>query len=169
MIIIVFGLPGSGKTYFAKALANTLHATYINSDTIRETFPDPNRFSRVDKNIVYDMMLNKMLTAMHEGKTVILDATFYKNDFRRRFTSYVREQGDLHFIQITADESVIKKRLAHRTNSHADFSIYQLVKADWDPVEFPHLTIQSTDHNINEMISKALEYLESVAAREKLN
>src|SRR5690242_2540123 len=141
MIIIVFGLPGSGKTYFAKALADTLHGTYINSDTIRETFPDPHRFSRVDKNIVYDMMLNKMLKAMHEGKTVILDATFYKNDFRRRFTSYVREHGVLHFIQIVADESVIKKRLSQRTDSHADFSIYQLVKSDWDPVEFPHLTI----------------------------
>ena len=168
MIIIVFGLPGSGKTYFAKALASTLDATYINSDTIRETFSDPNRFSRVDKNIVYDMLLNKMLKVMHQGKTVIVDATFYKNDFRRRFASYVREQDVLHFIQIVADESVIRKRLAQRTNSHADFSIYQLVKADWDPVEFPHLTIESTDSNINEMISRALEYVQPVEAREKL-
>jgi predicted kinase len=167
MIIIVFGLPGSGKTYFANALANTLHATYINSDNIRETFPDPNRYSRQDKNIVYDMMLSQTLKAMHEGKTVVLDATFYKNDFRRRFTSYVREQGVLHFIEIVADESLIKDRLSQRQDSHADFSIYRLVKADWDPAQFPHLTIQSTDNNLNEMISQALDYLQPIASTHK--
>lgn len=164
MIIIVFGLPGSGKTYFAKALSKKINASYINSDTIRETFPHPNRYSRQDKNIVYDMMLNKMLKAMHEGKTVVLDATFYKNDFRRRFSSYVREQNVLHFIEVVADESVIRHRLSERQNSHADFNIYQMIKADWDPVQFPHLTIQSTDSNINQMISQALEYLESISA-----
>src|SRR5690349_10821341 len=102
MVVIISGLPGSGKTFFAKALSKALHGIYINSDTIRETFSDPNRYSRQDKNVVYGMMLNKMLTAMHTGKTVILDATFYKNDFRRRFASYVKNPGQLHFIEIVA-------------------------------------------------------------------
>jgi predicted kinase len=166
MIIIVFGLPGSGKTYFARALANTLQATYINSDTIRETFPDPNRYSRPDKNIVYDMMLNKMMKAMHEGQTVVLDATFYKNDLRRRFTSYVREQDLVYFVEIVANELLIKDRLSRRQNSHADFNTYKLVKDDWDPVQFPHLTIQSTDDNITEMISQALDYIKPISARQ---
>lgn len=169
MIVIVFGLPGSGKTFFAKALAKTIKATYINSDTIRETFPDPNRYSRQDKNIVYDMMLKKMLTAMHEGKTVVLDATFYKNDFRRRFSTYAREQDMLHFIEVVADESVIKHRLSQRQDSHADFKVYRLVKSEWDPVEFPHLTIQSTDQNIDQMISQATEYLESAKTRKTVH
>jgi predicted kinase len=166
MIIIVFGLPGSGKTYFARALANTLQATYINSDTIRETFPDQNRYSRPDKNIVYDMMLNKMMKAMHEGQTVVLDATFYKNDLRRRFTSYVREQDLVYFVEIVANELLIKDRLSRRRNSHADFDTYKLVKDDWDPVQFPHLTIQSTDDNITEMISQALDYIKPISARQ---
>lgn len=165
MVIIILGLPGSGKTYFAKALSKTLRATYINSDSIRETFPGPNRYSRTDKNIVYDMMLKKMLIAMHEGKTVIMDATFYKNDIRRRFTSYVREQGVLHFIEIVADELVIKNRLSARQNSHADFGVYQLVKKEWDPIDFRHLTIKSTDNNIDEMISQAIDYLEPVSTK----
>jgi len=35
MIIIVFGLPGSGKSYFASKLAERINARYINSDVIR--------------------------------------------------------------------------------------------------------------------------------------
>ena len=162
MIIIVFGLPGSGKTYFAKALASALQAAYINSDSIRETFPDPNRYSRQDKNIVYDMMLNKMMKAMHEGQTVVLDATFYKNDLRRRFASYVHEQRPVYFVEIVADEMLIKDRLSRRHDSHADFKTYKLVKDDWDPVQFPHLTIQSTDENITEMISQTLDYIKQI-------
>lgn len=165
MILIVFGLPGSGKTYFAKKLAKAMNATYVNSDTIRETFRDTDRYSREDKNIVYDMMLKKMLTSIHEGKTVVLDATFYKEDLRRRFTSYVREHGLIHFIEVVADELLIKNRLAGRQNSHADFNIYNLIKQEWEPMQFPHLTIQSTNDNVDEMISKTLDYLRPFEAR----
>ena len=37
MIIIVLGLPGSGKTYFASRFAKLIHADYINSDRGHET------------------------------------------------------------------------------------------------------------------------------------
>lgn len=164
MVIIVFGLPGSGKTYFARTLANALKASYINSDAIRDKFTPPLKYSREQKNIVYDMILNRMLTTIHEGKTVVIDATFYKEDLRRRFTSYVQEPGMLHFIEIVADELLIKNRLSKRQDSHADFNVYKLIQADWDTAIFPHLTIQSTDDNINEMISKALEYLQPFLA-----
>lgn len=165
MVLIVFGLPGSGKSYFAKALAGKLGACYINSDTIRDSFHDHNRYSRQDRAAVYDMMLNKMLIAMHEGKTVIVDATFYKDVFRRRFTSYIREHGMLHFIEIVADEPVIKNRLQQRQDSHADFDVYKLVKRDWDPVQFPHLILKSTDDNLDEMISNTLNYLTPYQAK----
>ena len=159
MVLIIFGLPGSGKSYFARALANTLKATYINSDTIRDNFPDPGKYSREEKNIVYDMILNKALTEIHEGKTVVIDATFYKEDLRRRFITYLREPGMLHFIEVVADELLIKDRLSGRQDSHADFAVYKLIKEDWDLAQFPHLTIQSTNGNLNEMIATTLEYL----------
>ncbi|RYF99862.1 MAG: AAA family ATPase [Chitinophagaceae bacterium] len=159
VIIIIFGLPGCGKTYFAKALAHTLCASYINSDIIRESFAEPHRYSLPDKSIVYDMMLTQTLTAMHECKTVVVDATFYKENFRRRFRSYFRDQGMLHFIEVVADERLIKNRLARREDGHADFSVYKLIKKDWDPIQFSHLTVQSTDDNLGDMVSKVLEYI----------
>jgi predicted kinase len=35
MTVIVFGLPGSGKSYFATRLAELLNASYISSDQLR--------------------------------------------------------------------------------------------------------------------------------------
>lgn len=160
MVIIVFGLPGSGKTYFARQLATNLKAKYINSDTVRNSFRGPGEYSREEKNIVYDIMLNKMMIAMHEGEDVVIDATFYKNDLRRRFSSYIRETGSPYFIEIVADELLIRKRLAKRTSDPASSShVYEAVKAEWEPAPFPHLTIESTDDNVGEMLEKAMAYI----------
>jgi len=37
MVIIVFGLPGSGKTWFAKTLAARIKAVYISTDQLRNS------------------------------------------------------------------------------------------------------------------------------------
>lgn len=166
MVIIVFGLPGSGKTYFARQLATGLKADYINSDTVRNSFRGPGDFSREEKNIVYDIMLNKMLIAMHEGHDVVIDATFYKNDLRRRFSSYIRESSVPYFIEIVADEELIKKRLAKRkTGAEPSSPIYDAVKAEWENVPFPHLTIESNDSNVAEMLEKAMDYISPEKAK----
>ena len=41
MVVIVFGLPGSGKSYFASRLAGIISADYINSDRVRREIPIP--------------------------------------------------------------------------------------------------------------------------------
>ena len=38
--ILVFGLPGSGKTVFASTLAQKIRAHHVNADEVRERFND---------------------------------------------------------------------------------------------------------------------------------
>lgn len=40
MIILIMGLPGSGKTTLAKKLVEKLNATHINADEVRKAFDD---------------------------------------------------------------------------------------------------------------------------------
>jgi adenylate kinase family enzyme len=40
MNILVFGLPGSGKTTLANKLSKKIGATHLNADDIREKFQD---------------------------------------------------------------------------------------------------------------------------------
>ena len=82
MVILVLGLPGSGKSYFAERLAQKIHAEYLNSDQIRkEMFPD-RTYSDSEKARVYEALLKKMQEAIDKEKDVVLDATFYKNKIR---------------------------------------------------------------------------------------
>ena len=161
MIVIVFGLPGSGKSYFAAHLANKINADYINSDKVRRAMFDTRTYSINEKLSVYSEMLSQMKEVVKQNKNLVLDATFYKNDIRKKFLDEaVGEEVSVFFIEVKAEESVIRKRLQEkRVDSEADFEVYKKVKKQWEPLQDDHLVLQSTNDNINEMLYKAADYL----------
>lgn len=160
MIIIVTGLPGSGKSYFAFRLAEMIDAVYINSDQVRKRMFANRTYSDAEKLSVYKVMLAGMKDAVHERKHVVLDATFYKKDIREIFLDKSVGVSSVMFIEVSADEALVKERLKRtRIESEADFDVYTKVKKQWEPLEMPHLRLQSTDDNINDMLRKAMAYL----------
>lgn len=46
-----------------------------------------------------------------------------------------------------------------RIDSEADYKVYKMIKAQFEPTQHPDLTLHSRNDNINEMIDEALEYL----------
>ena len=160
MIIIVFGLPGSGKSYFATNLAGMLNAGYINSDQVRRTMFAVRKYSAREKLSVYNEMLAQMQKAIQQHKNFVLDATFYANYIRKKFFDAAKDIDDIIFIEVRAEESLIKERLKRpRKDSEADFKIYKKIKKQWEPLYEDHLILQSTDDNIAEMLEKTAAYL----------
>lgn len=160
MIVIVFGLPGSGKTYFAVSLANMIKADYINSDQIRRTLFAVRAYSAREKLSVYNEMLVLMHKTVQQHKNLVLDATFYTNDIRKKFLDAAEDIDDIIFIEVRAEESLIKERLKRpREDSEADFQVYKKIKKQWEPLYEDHLILQSTDDNITEMLKKTAAYL----------
>ena len=60
VLVIVFGLPGSGKSFFALQLAHMLKAKYINSDIVRMGALVKRTYSEKEKQVVYNNMMSKM-------------------------------------------------------------------------------------------------------------
>jgi predicted kinase len=160
MVAIIMGLPGSGKSYFAKRLAQALHAEYINSDGVRKARIAKSTYSKEEKSSVYDNMLSMVLELVHLQKDVVIDATFYANTFRKKFTDAIRAKTDIRFIEIRADELLIKERLQHkRTDSDADFTVYEIIKSSWERFENDHLVLYSTNDNVKDMLYNGQAYL----------
>jgi predicted kinase len=64
------------------------------------------------------------------------------------------------FIEVKADETVIKKRLEQRrSDSEADFRVYQNIRSQFEPMTEPHLILSSANDNIEEMLNQAFDYL----------
>lgn len=161
MIIIVFGLPGSGKTYFAERLAHRIKANYISSDTLRKEIVDVPTYSDDEKKLIYKKMYDIMYDFLHSKNHLVLDGTFYKAELRNSFIEEAQSIGkSINFIEIQADEELIRERLSHkRSVSDADFEIYQRIKEEFEPFRKDHLVLRSTNENINEMLNAAMGYL----------
>lgn len=158
MIVIVCGLPGSGKSFFASRLSPLINGVYIKSDKVRMEMLQQKTYSEKEKEAVYEEMLLRMKKLLEENRNVVLDATFYKNKIRNKFKDVAKR--DITFIEIQADELIIKERTKQkRKDSDADFEVYKKIKRDWEPLTEDHLTLQSTNNNIDEMLQIAISYL----------
>jgi predicted kinase len=97
MIVIVLGLPGSGKSYFAARLAEVIQADYINSDQVRKEMFSKRTYSEKEKGAVYDAMLERMKTAAKLKRDLVLDATFHTEDSRQLFIRQLRGKARVFF------------------------------------------------------------------------
>jgi hypothetical protein len=160
MVVIVFGLPGSGKSFFASRLAKKMKADYINSDRIRKEMFKKRTYSEEEKDAVYHKMLDTTKEDLGQNKNVILDATFHKKETRQPFMNVMEGKGGIYFIEITAAESTTRERLKReRPYSEADFRVYKIIRSQYEPLKEAHLVLQSTNNNIEEMLQKACDFL----------
>ena len=161
-LILVCGLPGSGKSFFAKHLSEIMQAAYFNSDICRkELFPNNRTYSEKEKQSVYDALISSTETNLIHHTSVVLDATFYKNSLRLLFYNLASQLNcPYSIIYISAEESLIKERTSQiREDSEADYSVYLRLKDLFEPIEKPYLTLQSTNKNIDTLLSTALTFL----------
>lgn len=167
MIIVVSGLPGSGKSYFAERLSAQLNALYINSDRIRKEVNAMGHYTLDDKLAVYKEMNTRTEEALQKHKMVILDATFYLQNMRNLFKNTARTYlTDICFIHVWAKETLIKKRIEQpRIDSEADFKVYEKIKEEYEEIREHHLKLESTNENIDEMIMQASDYVHTCHGR----
>ena len=160
MVVIVFGLPGSGKSYFASQLAGMIYAEYINSDRLRKEMLQKRSYSDTEKAFVYNAMLQKAKEIIKQNRNVVLDATFYKNETRELFLHEIKAKTSIFFIEVFADEDIIRERLKkERPDSEADFEVYKKILQQWEPFNTYHLTLESTNNNLDTMLQKAAQFL----------
>ncbi len=162
MVIIVFGLPGSGKSYFASRLARKMEAVYVSSDEVRMGMFPVRSYSEEEKMMVYEAMLGEMEKTIITGKDIVLDATFYREEIRKKFMDLADSYGvKICFISVGADENIIAERVSKkRQSSEADYAVYLKLKQSFEPMSKDHFVLESTQGNIDQMMEKALEYIQ---------
>ncbi len=120
VMIMMYGFPGAGKSYFASQLAEHMQIAHIQGDRIRsELFTEPH-FDKQENNIVTQLMNYMTEEFLSAGVSVIYDDSLMRISQRMAVREIARKkhaQPILLWFQIDADSSFdrLEKRDKRRT------------------------------------------------------
>jgi predicted kinase len=150
MLILVCGLPATGKSTLARNLSKRLKGILLRTDIIRkEVFPEP-RYTAEEKLLVYNILTLIAWYLLLAKQTVIIDGTFYKKDLRDQIYKLANRSGrPFYVIQCVCSDRVIQERMSRRTGKRAlptdaDYSVYLKIKNEFEPIERDHIVVDTT-------------------------
>lgn len=165
MLVLVSGLPGTGKTRISAELASRLDAVHISSDAIRMEMLEKRTYSEEEKALVYSEMLSRVSRSLSEGRNVVADATFYKEGLRRKMKEAAENAGaDFFLVECILGEETLKKRISSRRGgkSEAKYAEYLIVKKAFEPFTEERITID-TSLPARESVENILRHVSGIA------
>lgn len=168
-VVVVGGLPGTGKSTLAAALADPLQAVVLRTDELRagdrgrhDAFAE-GRYAPAAVSATYETMLHQARALLSFGESVILDASWADPSYRILARDVAREAGaDIVEFRCDVDPAVARSRLRTRQARGADASEATPEVADAMAHHFaawPEATHLRTDSPVAELVDEALRRL----------
>lgn len=174
VMVLVGGIPGSGKSTVAEALASTLGAVVVRTDAVRRELTraeGPHRepfragiHSPWITDLTYTETLRRAALLIGRGDQVIIDATWSDAAQRRRAVAAAHAAGaDLVQLLCTAPWMVVRHRLAERETgaeahgSSATLPVARRMRQVFD--DWPQAAHVPTDSDVTHTLGTALEVI----------
>jgi aminoglycoside phosphotransferase family enzyme/predicted kinase len=151
LLLLVGGLPATGKSALARALAGRLAAVAVNSDVVRKRragiAPTTRRAAPYGEGLyapaateaTYAALAEEARQWLEQGVSVVLDATFRRAAYRAQAVA-VAEALRVPWLAIecVCAPAVARARLAARAQeaaavSDADWAVYEQLAREWEP------------------------------------
>jgi predicted kinase len=160
MLLLLIGLPGTGKSTLAKAYTAKYGGLHLNSDLVRTDLGLLGHYASADKARVYAELLLRAREHLLNGHTVVLDSTLYRVDLRKPYLELAAEcQAPLVLVELRADPAIVLERVSQaRPASEAGPEVYEKIRADWEPVEEPHLILQTDQSTLEALVQQVHDY-----------
>ncbi|MGI8903409.1 MAG: AAA family ATPase [Solirubrobacteraceae bacterium] len=181
LVIVVCGVPASGKSSLASALAELSGLPHLSSDLTRKrlagiqsTQPASNETYSPEWNTrTYAELAGRAVRAVATNRGALVDATFRHLTDRQAFASAFGATAPLLFIECQAPRSVLAQRAAQREHdrervSDADLAVVLRERERWESLdEVPanaHVALR-TDRPLEELVGDVLALLDRRLAR----
>lgn len=152
-LVVLCGLPGTGKSHFARELASRAPFVWLNSDRTRKLLVARPQYSRREHRRVFAAMHVLTRGYLRDGYSVVFDATNLNENVRLPLYAVAEELGvEPLIIRFTAHPDLVRKRMAERENgvgdagqSDAGWEVYSRMAVADTPVPRPHLLVRGPE------------------------
>lgn len=146
-LVLIGGLPGTGKSTLSRKLADSASFEIVRTDVVRKELAGvadvdgahqpfgQGLYSPTWTEKTYAECFRRAEAMLFDGKRVIVDASFIEDKRRRTFVEAASKLGvPTIFLTCKASPDVVRARLGHRHHdaSDADWAIYQQAARRWE-------------------------------------
>ena len=151
-LIVLSGLPGTGKSHFANELSHRVPVLIVGSDRMRKALVAKPKYNPAEHTRVFSDCHLLIEDLLKEGYRVVFDATNLTEGFRHTLYDIAENtETPLSIIWFTAPIDVIRRRLDARaaglsidSHSDADWKIHCRLRPGEEPINRPHLIVDSS-------------------------
>ena len=167
MLVLMAGLPGTGKSRLSRALAAELNGTVLDKDVIRAVlFPPADiEYSTEQDEFVMRVMLKVAgyILRKDPARYVFLDGRTFSRSYQlSRATGYAEAIGQpWRIIECVCAEGSARERLSSDEDhlaANRDFNLYMEVKARFEEITLAKLMVD-TDRLLGECVKQARMWL----------
>jgi predicted kinase len=166
VLVVLSGLPGSGKSHFCRRLASRYPMALLKSDALRKALFGQPTYSAEESRRLFSachLVLSRLLAT---GIAAILDATNLREVHRRQVYRIAdKHKANLILVHLQAPPAVVHQRLEARVKglhsddlSEAGPEVYERMQRDVEPIGRPHINVD-TSADIEPAIAAILQQI----------
>jgi predicted kinase len=168
MIVVMAGLPGTGKSTLARGLAEALGGVVLDKDALRaDLFGNFVEYSTEQDDFVQELMMRTVeyLLARHPELLVFLDGRTFSRTYQIKSVIDTAERlGTLwRIIECVCAERVAKKRIEHARRHPAKnrtVELYLKIRDSFEPIRYSKLVVD-TSSGMDRALAEAQVYLKT--------
>jgi predicted kinase len=167
MLVILSGLPGTGKSTLCRTLAAYAPSAVLNKDVIRQAVfgAAHTDYSRRQDDLCGSMMLAaaEYLLRKNQSLYVYLDGRTFSRKCHLQAAIELAERLAVpwRILHCVCSDEVARRRLKDARNHLArnrTFKLYKRIQASFEPIACAHLTI-NTELPLKDSLARAAAYL----------
>ncbi len=168
-LVMLCGLPGTGKSTLARRLADGLPAVVVESDRVRQKLFAPPAYTGEESQRVHQVCHILIGWYLRHYYHVVYDATnLYKYHRGLVYRLAARSGACLVVVEVTASDDVVRERLAPRRRTHpavraqkdysdADWGVYVRMRRRSEPIQHDHIVVDTSDGDVERAVGCVLD------------
>ena len=152
ILVIVGGLPGTGKSFFSQRVTERIPMVILESDFLRKTLVQAPVYTAEESTRLFLAIHETIDALLAHSLPVLLDATSLAKANREPLYQIAARHGaKVVMVRMVAPPEIVYQRLEARANrkrrqghSDADWGIYERMLPFQEPLKLDHLVVDTS-------------------------